>query len=387
MATLKIVGDSGQSLDVGSQGAPAISTTTENANAFLINVPGGALTALFRDSSGPQRPALSMMYRIADANAGQRYASTTNGMGAQTISQLSKGGSSGMYENTIAAMNAAKTAEIAAGGTVLIDPFHFIQGEQDQVGGTAFGTYKSRVLQYRTDLSNDTNGGIPIPFIMSQTATWAYYGTEARIGLAQLDLARTLPDVYALAQYQLPYASDGLHMTRVGYYRLGELHARIHNAVTSGLGWKPFAPKTRVLNPSSIVLKFDVPSGSLAFDTTVVAAQPNYGFSLSGTAATITSVTITASDEITIGISQPITEPGSAVGYGVKYGTGPGLGNLRDSETAVSKYDNAPLANWALHFSDDLGIPQPEATKLWVTSDKYLIGPSGALYQLSTQAA
>lgn len=385
MATLKITADSGQSLDVGSQGAPAISTVSENPNALLINVPDGNLTSLFRESSGPQRPALSMMYRIADVNPGQRYASTTNGMGAQTIAQLSKGGSSGMYENTIAAITAARNAEIAAGGTVSIDPFHFIQGEQDQVGGTSATTYKSRIIQYRADLSNDINSGVSVPFIMSQTATWAYYGGEARIGLAQLDLARNTSGMYALAQYQLPYASDGLHMTRVGYYRLGELHARIHNAVTSGAGWKPFAPKTRTLNSSSIVLKFDVPTGSLAFDTSVVAAQPNYGFSLSGTAATITSVSITAVDEITIGISQPITEPGSAVGYGVKYGTGPGLGNLRDSETTLSKYDNAPLANWALHFSDDLGIPQPEATKLWVTSDKYLIGTGGALYRLSVQ--
>lgn len=379
----------GQSLVVGTSGAPAISTASENVNAFVADGTTGALSPLLRDSSGPQRPGLSAVYRIADANPGQRFAEMTKGQGAQTIAQLSKGGSSGQYELMVSGWAATKAAELAAGGTFAVEPMHFIQGEQDQINGTSISTYITRALQYRLDFTNDIwlPSGMTglVPMILSQTATWASYSSEARIGLAQLKLAREQAGFYALAQYQFPYATDGIHLVRVSYYKMGELHGRVHNAVRSGAGWKPFAPFERVITPTSVILRFDVPHGPLAFDTTVVPAQPNYGFSLAGTAATITGVAITAANEVTLSTSQQVVEPGASVGYGIKYGTGPGLGNLRDSEPTLSKYDNGPLANWALHFSDDLGIPLPSVTKLWVSSAFYSIGAHGALYELTAQ--
>jgi hypothetical protein len=389
MATLELDPFAGQSLILGTLGTPAISTSSENANCYAIDGPTGNLSGLFRESSAPQRPGMSATYRIADANPGQRFAELTYGKGAQTIAQLSKGGASGMYELLVAGLLNARNVEVAAGGTVALGPAHFVQGEQDQINGTSIATYVARAIQYRLDLTNDV--GTPlgmaglVPLILSQTATWASYGSEARIGLAQLKLAREVADFYALAQYQFPYAADGIHMTRVGYYKMGELHGRVHNAVRSGAGWKPFAPYERIITPTSVILRFDVPHGPLAIDTTVVPAQPNYGFSLAGTAATITGVAITAPNEVTLATSQQIVEPGATVGYGIKYGTGPGLGNLRDSEPTRSKFDNGPLANWALHFSDDLGIPLPSVTKLWVSSAMYSLGARGALYDLTVQ--
>lgn len=166
---------------------------------------------------------------------------------------------------------------------------------------------------------------------------------------------------------------------------MGELHGRVHNAVRPAAGWKQLVPYERIITPTSVILRFDAPNGPVVVDTTVLPTQPNYGFSLADTAATITGVAITAANEVTLSTSQRVVEPGATVGSGIKYGTGPGLGNLRDSESTLSKYDNGLLANWALHFSDELGIPLPSVTKSWVSSVFYLIGALGSLYELTAQ--
>jgi hypothetical protein len=53
--------------------------------------------------------------------------------------------------------------------------------------------------------------------MLNRTVTWAHYEIAPSIGLEQLDIARTIPGVWAVGgQHQLPYA-DGLHMNNVGY--------------------------------------------------------------------------------------------------------------------------------------------------------------------------
>lgn len=380
----------GQSLAGGSSGTPGYSLTQEYANALLVSTVDGTTSPLkIAATTNPQRPDLSMGYRIAQANPSLQIGMSTHSMGAQAISALMKGGSSGKYEEFIATAIKARDAELALSGSYHARAYHWIQGEQDQVGSTSQATYITRLIAMLADIQTDwkaiSGQADVIPFIMSQTASWAYYGTEPKIGLAQLTAARTLPNVYIVGgQYQLTYV-EGLHLKRDGYYKLGELHGRAHNAVKAGLGWPPFAPILVTRSSTDIKLKFYVPHGPLAFDTAVVAAQPNMGFSLLNTAAVITSATISASDEVTLQLSQPITEPGSRVGYGVAYGTGPGLGNLRDSEPALSVYDGQQLANWALHFSEDLGIATPPPSKLWIASKAFLIGANSSLHGLAFQ--
>ncbi|MCS5732384.1 sialate O-acetylesterase [Herbiconiux daphne] len=387
MTTLEHIPTSGQSLSTATNGTPGYSLLTEAANALLVDAIAGTLSPLqLASTAAPQRPDLSMGYRVAQHAPSQRFGFSTHGQGGQSIAQLSKGGSSGRYEAAIACIAAARAVEVGAGGTFKVGPLHWIQGEADQVGGTSISTYLARLATLQSDYTADiaaiSGQAGQLPLIMSQTATWAYYGSEARIGLAQLQAARTMPNVYLVGgQYQFPY-SDGLHLNRVGYYKLGELHARAHNAIRDGADWLPFAPRQIVVGAGSVVVRFNVPTGSLAFDTTVVAAQPNMGFSLSGTAAAITAVTITGVDEVTLTTSQPVVEPGASVSYGITSGTGPGLGNLRDSETMTSVYDGGPLANWALHFNDDLFAPAVAQT-IWVASDMYRFMESGGLQRLT----
>lgn len=373
----------GQSLVIGSQGLPPISTVTEAANCYLVNPTSGALSEL-KTSAGNQRPDLTMGYRIGQHRPAEKFGASTHGQSGQPIANLLKGGSSGQYEKSMVAASASRTVETSAGGTYAVDPLHLIQGEADQTFGTLFDTYVARALQLYTDYNTDipalTGQSGPVPLIMSQTATWAYYGNAARIGLAQLALARTRPNMYVVGgQYQLPYA-EGLHMTAVGYYRLGELHARAHNAVVDGAGWAPFAPTNVALSDTQIVLTFHVPTGALEFDTSTVPAQPNKGFSLGGTTRTVTSATISGPNTVTLGLSGKITEPGATIGYGIAYGTGPGLGNLCDGETANSGYDGTRLANWALHFSDPL--PVVSVPPFYSRVDQVLEYRNGSFYEV-----
>jgi len=348
----------GQSLAAGSQGAPSLSVTSEAPNAFLV-ASNGTYTTLLKNSS-TQLPMLTWGYRLAQHTPAQTFGFSTHALSGKTIDQLSKGGNSGRYEEMISYITAAKNQVTAAGNTYSFGSFHQIQGEADQTFGTTAANYISSFLRlqndFQTDVSAVTGSATPIPIFLSQTATWAYYGNAARIGLAQLQIARTIPNTYIVGgQYQLEYA-EGLHMTNVGYYHLGELHARAELSVLAGNGWAPFAPTNVTLSDTQIVITYHVPTGALAFDTTTVAAQPNMGFSVSGTAAVITGVSLTAANQVTLTINKPITEQNAKVGYGIAYGTGPGLGNVCDSETATSVYDNKRLANWALHFEEALPV-------------------------------
>lgn len=372
---------SGQSLSIGGAGGSALSTVSEEPNAYLV-ASGGSLAPLAGSAS--QRPELSMGYRLAGARPAQRLGFSTHGEGSRTIAELSPGGSTGLFEIAVARATLIRDAELAASRSYGVEAVHWIQGEQDQVLGTSLNAYVTAMLELKDAYDaaiEDLTGEDATPFISSQTATWAYSETPARIGLAQLEAARTTPGVYLVGgQYQIPHADD-LHPTNVGYYYLGELHARAHQAIIDGDGWAPFAPTGYVVTPGYVDVFYHVPTGALEFDTTTIAAQTNMGFSLAGTSATITGVTLIGSDTVRLALSQPITESGAQVGYGVSSVIGGrGVGNLCDGETTTSVYDGARLANWAAHSLDTVDVVAPlvfNATAL------YLVGTGGRLYPIT----
>lgn len=385
MADWEHILDEGQSLSVGSQGDPSLSTVSEAGNAWIAASDG--TTAVPLKSSVQQRPGLSMGYRIGASRPGKQFAISNHGLGGQSLAQLSKGGSSGKYEQAIACGLATRSAKLGLGDTFAFGPMHLIQGEADQTFGTPRAAYLATLTQLHADHLTDLGIG-SLPMVSSQTATWAHYGNAPSIGLAQLDAARTLPWFYLMGgQYQLSYAPDGLHMDNVGYYHLGELHARAHEAVVAGTGWAPFAPIATDLHPTYLDVTFHVPTGSLEFDTTILPAQPAMGFSLSGTDAAITSAAIVGADTVRLGLSEPVTEVGARVGYGVTANNGSvGLGNLCDGDTTLSVLDGTRLANWAVHFDDDLGVTHSGPTTGFELNDLYYTLPDKRLIKITFAA-
>lgn len=375
MADVKHSLSSGQSLSVGWLGTPIISTVTEAANSRYAT--GTTMSTLV--ASGVQKHEVSMGYRLSQAYPAVTYAVSGHGVAGESIANLSKGGSTGAYEAATTRVTDMRTGRIAAGDTYAVTAFHFIQGERDQLDGTTQQHYIDLAVQMLTDLRADIaaiqGAAQTFPFILSQTSTWGRVSAPASIGLAQLRLAREMPGFYlACPQYQLPYNADNIHLTPAGYYYLGELHARAERKIIDTGTWKPVAPTGYTVVGNTIKVAYDVPVAPLVFDTTAIAAQPNMGYSLTGTLATITGVSITGPKEVTVTCNQPPTEPTTRLGYGVSSGLYSGLGNLRDSETAVSAYDAKPLPNWAVHSSDYLTGTNP--VYLYATA-AYMFTPTG----------
>ena len=373
----------GQSLPAGSGGSPSLSTVSEVSNAYIVANDGTTANTL--KNSTTQQPYLTLGYRVAATNPAILFGFSTHALSGQTIAQLSKGGSSTRYEQALGAISGAFTRQTTTGKTYVVRAMHWMQGEADQTFSTPRATYRAAFealrASYAADILAATGQATTIPWILSQTATWAHYGNAASIGLELLQIAREIPGVYIVGgQYQFPYA-DGLHMTNVGYYKNGELQGRAHNAILAGQPWKPFAPKSITATVGGLTVQYDMPTSPLVFDTTLIAAQPNYGFSLSGTSALITGVSLTAADTVTITTNKPITETGAKLGYGVSANNGSvGLGNLRDSDPSVSVYDGQPIPNWALHSNDEL-TPYPSSPgKIYSILQKYWLDATGRTY-------
>lgn len=387
MAHIIYTGTSGQSLAQGAQGGASLTPVAEAGNARTVTS-AGSTTAHQNSSADLNRPDLSMGSRLAQADPSKSWYFSSHATGGTSIEQLSKGGTTGRYEELIAYHDAGKTLAIGNGHTWETGNFHWIQGERDQgQENTPREVYVQRMQQllddYRADLAAPA-----LAMFSSQTATNGYYDNEPRISLAQLDAARSLPGIYLVGgQYQLPYITDKLHLTNVGYYRLGELHARAEIAVRAGAGWAPFAPTAVTLDGTGqvITVAMHVPAPPLAWDTTVVAAQPNMGFSLHGTAAAIVSVEITGPSTVTITTTADVSGDPVEVGYAVAYNDGgASFGNLRDSHPALSAYDSTPLRNWALQFRDPVsGTTYAGPTTAFKADSIYLVGSQGQLYPIT----
>jgi hypothetical protein len=369
---------SGQSLSVGAQYAPeqaGFSTVSEAANAKTVNAGFGGQVAHQIAVGGRQRPDLSMGYRIAEADPSRNWGFTTCGQGGATIAQLSQGTT--QYTNMVNTVTNEKAFRVAAGDTYKVRAIHWIQGESDQRDGMSAADYRAALLDLRADYNADldpiTGQGDTIPWILSQIGTWPEYVIPPTVPLAQVDLARTVPGIYIVGgQYQLEYL-DALHPTARGYYHLGELHARAHQAVIDGAGWAPFAPTSYTVDSGGIDIEYHVPTGSLVLDTTTIPAQPNMGFSLTGSAATITGVTLTGATTVRLATSQEVTESTAAVGYCMMdTGSPRALGNLRDSDPGVSAYDATPLRNWALQTLDPLGIVEQKPPYKFAVTNAYM---------------
>ncbi|MDV7543899.1 hypothetical protein R4681_02990 [Acinetobacter baumannii] len=187
--------------------------------------------------------------------------------------------------------------------------------------------------------------------------------TEPHIELA-IYQATVAPDsnVYlACPLYIFDYA-DGYHINGVSSKWMGAYIGLVHKRVlVDGEDWKPVHPISHVKQGRILEVKFHVPVQPLVFDTSHIALNTNYGFSLvdsSNNPIAISSVEITQGDTVKIIAVDPIP-----VGANLRYAwtpsaqpnrvTGP-RGNLRDSQGNDLVFDpegiNKPLHNWCPIF-------------------------------------
>lgn len=287
------------------------------------------------------------------------------GYGATTIAQLAKG--TAHFARMVEQASYGLSLANAAGDTYAVQAVTWIQGESDYLAGTTRSAYLSAlnmlVADIQTDLKAVTGQSKRIAVIGYQVASHINGASDdiPDIALAQLECAEENANFFvATPMYHFPYA-DGFHLTGPGSQWLGAyLGLAYKRIVIDGEDWSPLRPIASVRQGGIVEVRFHVPKGRLAFDTTTVADQPSKGFQLvdsGGSALTISNVEIVDFDRVRITAAASIPS-GAKLRYAWQGNTAIGLGNLRDTQGEFIAFDpegvNRPLHNWCVIFERSL---------------------------------
>ena len=375
----------GQSLSVGSQGTPILSTTQPFENVMFVTgvrAGGTGLTSFVPlVETGVETMSAGMSSLITDLARNDtlkgkpapkndhRLLVSCHGVGGTAYVGLKKG--TVAYQNGMAQVTAGMALAKAASLTYVVRAVTNVHGESDHVAMNA--TYEQDLVDwqkdYETDVKAATGQTEPIPMFHTQMSSWTKYGqATSAIPQAQLDASTKSGGKIVMVgpKYFLSYVADGVHLSAQGYRHMGEYYAKAYRRVVlEGKAWEPVRPKTVTLAGDTIRVVFHVPTPPLVFDTTLVAAAANRGFEYtddSGAPPAIASVALDGPDAVTIKLA---AAPSAAAKKRVRYAftgvagatggpTTGARGTLRDSDATPSR-NGSPLWNWAVHF--DAPVP------------------------------
>lgn len=291
------------------------------------------------------------------AASGQQMIITRNGQDGQAYATLKKGTANyadGITQVTNARTRVGSTNYHCAGVSV-------IHGETDGANGVTAAAYQGYLEEWQSDYQTDINAitgevGV-LPMLLCQMSAQAGTVTNVlkQVSLGQVAACKDNPTLLFMAcpKYMFTYA-DTVHLTAASYRWLGEYHAKAWKSIIAGNGWEPLWPDSVTRDGAVITLTMHVPAGPMVFDTTTVAAVPNYGFEYvdDTSSATISTVAIDGNN-IVITLSATPTGANKKIRYAYTNqigGVGP-KGNLRDSDPTASIYGNT-LYNWCVHFEE-----------------------------------
>lgn len=371
---------SGQSLSVGAQGVPVLSTTqpydnktfeggprssSNLLNAFidLVEVEDGTLGETC--CSG----AANYVIELAGGDPGHDMISSTVGHGGYKIRQLNKG--SVWYQLLIDHVQAGTGLSAAEGKTYSVRALGWLQGEADQSGGAKPRLeYKNDLIRYQADVDHDVKsmtGQIEdVPLITYQLSCYVAQGGDFRnVTLAQLDACEESDQVTICSPtYPFPYGGDLVHMTNIGYLWISHYFGKVyHEVVVERKEWIPLSMKSvKVQNGpqgDAVFVEFHVAHPPLVLDTSSLTAAKDYGFAIEddGGALTINSVEVVEPAKVRILVDRPLLA-NPRVRYALDYlGAGMNLnngasGNLRDSDGRSFVLDSKrySLYNWCVAF-------------------------------------
>lgn len=282
-----------------------------------------------------------------------------NADGGEPIADLSKGGSTGMYEAAISQVQAGLDFASATGRSFSFQAVTWTQGENDTGIGTSYEDYLSALLKLADDYNTDgkaiTGQHNDVQFITYQCTRDGGQGTVAA---AQLKASELSPNIHlACPTYQLTFY-DFQHIDALSSKWLGGYYGLVYKRVViDKKEWVPLKPVRHSVIGSTLDLLFT--KSGLTFDTDTIALQTDYGFSVvdaAGDPVTISSIALVGSDRVRFTFAQPV-QAGWRVRYGwnsaVNHGpfTG-GAGNLRDNQGNWLIYEaiNKPMHNWCVLF-------------------------------------
>ena len=301
------------------------------------------------------------------------FLGSSSGKGGQQVEQLSPGGNSGRFEQTLQIIRDAKALCDTQGKSYSVWAMHWYQGENNYSATASDRDAFDYQQRWLTKLWQTMQAEIlritgqqflPYLFTYQVAAHRRYAQDHIQIALAQWRASKAYDDVVLTAPcYIFRTNADNLHLTAESSWLMGEYTARaMHQTmIQRGGKWRPLEPVAVDWQPTQIKVKFHVPAGQLVIDNALAATYENAGFILrNGTDAVIaggiTAVAVTARDEITITTAPGIPadakltyargKPGDAAHSGPVTG---GRGNVRDTAGLFDKA-TSPLGNeFALH--------------------------------------
>lgn len=331
----------GQSLAVFNVGASLAGTQTRPTEITYFF--GGTRFALEKANNWPERS-----FADQAAPTGYYLNVRTGAQSGADYTTIKKG--TATYTGNINNLDVGYDTAVGEGHTVVVRSIHFIHGEADR--NTPRATYAGYLAEWISDYNTDckaiTGQATDAVGIANQTSQYA----DSQSGYGQLDAHRAGDIVLLGPIYQLD--QDGaLHLSEAESFKLGELHARAYRAVVvDGGTWEPVHPGRIDLIGNELIVRFHVPVEPLVFDTDLMVARTNYGFSYTDdtSSAAVSSVAITGDNEVTVTLDATPTGANGRLKYGATaYG-----GNLRDSSTDTSVLDDAALPNWCCAFDDPI---------------------------------
>jgi hypothetical protein len=379
---LNFILSTGQSLSVGAQGTPVLSTKQPAKNVMFDTgvIAGGTNLTGFVPlvEANVETMSAGLANHISeDAKDSFRIEHdillSVHGVGGFSYAQLQKG--QPPYANGMAQAKAGFDLAKAAGKSLVVRAVTTVHGETDHV--QANQNYQANITQWQADYETDvkaiTGQTEPIPMLHTQMHSWTKLPLSeggaisdvSRIPLDQLavHIASDGKTVLVGPKYHLPYATDGVHLTNEGYRHMGEDYAKAYRQIVlRGKRWEPLRPISVTRQDATITVKFLVPAPPLKIDEELVTNPADFGFELAGDdeMPNITSVDVTAPDTVTIKLSAAPTGANKRLRYaftgapGANGGptTGP-RGNLRDSDDTKSLY-GFKLYNWCVTFDEAL---------------------------------
>lgn len=293
----------------------------------------------------------------------------TGGEGGMSVAELSKG--TQYYDNVINFIRAAKVKCEEAGLTLTVPCFTWTQGEEDmRAGGIAanYGVgnydpfaYKNRLKKLIDDFNADikaiTGQTADVLCVSYQVASHTSYARYPRIALQQQQLA--MEDdrmILAKVMYDVDYATEGnyqVHAPAATYRNMGNMYGvAIFRACVLQEKVEALHPTDFNVEGTEVYIKFNVPSGNLELDTTLINNLPdgNFGFQIynvneqNGKAGSISTAT-TIIEKVEI-ISRDIVkltlnrepEPGETLTYGIN---GDYWQNISGSKTKMTGGEGA----------------------------------------------
>ena len=373
---------SGQSLSVGGESSPALSTSQPYNNVMLSpDVQGTAGPFIPLVESGVETPSSAIGNGLRSYDAlGRPVVVSLHGVGGYAYYQLKKGTTP--YANGMQQASATKALVESGGNTYDPAGVTIVHGESDYWNGNS-SQYEGSLVEWQRDYQNDINaltGGTSVlPMFINQMNTAA----TGELAVAQLSAHKNNPGKIILVEpkYQYTYVPTyHIHVNNVASKHMGEMFAKaMKKVVLDGQTWNPLMPTRVVRTGNIIIISYAIPVGTLAIDTTNVAARPNYGFEYvqtGGTATTITSVAlVNGSTQVQLtlswvpdGTNQRVRYAWSCYAGNIVCGDPANStwvgGNIRDTDSSVSPVvgsTGVPLYDWGVTFDEPIALPDGSA--------------------------